>query len=90
MALKLGAAADRGKTDKGQKDQIDILGLLFYSKPELKILKKILLEYKIAGYMELLESILSNFDLRDLDYLNLNQNSFAKLKRTYLAELKKL
>jgi len=90
MALKLGAAADRGKTSKGQKDHIDILGLLFYSKPELKTLQKILSEYKISGYIKLLESILANFDLRDLNYLNLNENSFAKLKRKYIAEIKEL
>ena len=90
MALKLGAALDRGQSGKGEKDRIDIMGMLFYAKPDLKALKQMLEGHGLADYMSLLESILSEFDLGDLGYLNLNRNSFAKLKRRYMNELKSL
>jgi hypothetical protein len=90
MVLKLGAASDRGGSTKGMKDAIDILGLLFYSGPDLGILKKILSEYNLIKYIDLLVSILNNFDRRDLNYLNLNESSFSKLKRKHIAEIKKM
>lgn len=90
MALKLGAALDRGKSAKGEKDGIDVLGLLFNSKLNLQVLKKVLSEYKLTRHMDLLISILTNFDKRDLNYLNLNENSFSKLKRRYLDEIRRI
>ena len=88
-ALKLGAALDRGKSAKGEKDAIDILGLLFYSGLSISNLKKVLLEYKLLPYMDVLLSTLVNFDRRNLNYLNLNENSFSKLKHRYMEEIKK-
>lgn len=90
MALKLGAASDRGKSAKGEKDGIDVLGLLFNSKLDLQVLKKILSGYKLTRHMDLLVSILTNFDKRNLSYLDLNENSFSKLKHRYLNEIKKV
>ena len=90
LALKLGAASDRGNTSKGQKDKIDILGILFYARPDLQKLKAMLGEYDKLSYIELLKSTLAGFDLNSLGYLNLNKNSFSKLKKEYLEELKDL
>jgi hypothetical protein len=84
MVLKLGAAADRGQSAKGAKDSIDILGLLFNSGLDLRVLEEILSKYGLADYTGLLASILKRFDRRDLHYLNMNENSFAKLRRSYL------
>jgi hypothetical protein len=89
MALKLGAASERLRSSKGTKDAIDILGLLFYSRLDLALLGKILSEYRLTRFMDLLASILRGFDRRDLSYLNLNENSFSKLKRRYSDEIKK-
>lgn len=90
MVLKLGALSDRAKSIKGEKDSIDVLGLLFYSKLDLSILKRILSEYKLMQYMDLLKYVLNNFDKRNLNYLNLNENSFSKLKRKYLEDITKV
>lgn len=90
MALKLGAAADRGGSAKGEKDSIDILGLLFYSKINLGKLKEILAENGLHRHFRLLLSILNNFDKRDFGYLNLNENSFSKLKSKYAEGIRKL
>ncbi len=90
MVLKLGAASNRGESKKGEKDFIDILGLLFNSKLDLKLLKEILEEYKLTQYMRFLMSILNGFDKRNLDYLNLNENGFSKLKHRYVEEIRKL
>ena len=90
MSLKLGAAEARLKSQKGEKDSIDILGLLFNSGIDLKKLKDMLLEYNLHRYLEFLSSILSGFEKGDVHYLNLNENSFAKLKRRYLEELRGL
>lgn len=90
LALKLGAASDRGNSSKGQKDKIDILGILFYAGPDLQKLKAMLAEYGKPQYIELLRSTLAGFDLDSLSYLNLNQNSFSKLKKRYLKELRGL
>lgn len=89
MVLKLGAASDRGKSVKGRKDFIDILGILFYSGFDLPAFGRILKEHNLAQYMRLLGSILSSFDSKDLKYLNLNESSFAKLKRKYLSDIRK-
>ncbi|MGI0141367.1 MAG: hypothetical protein ACREBF_01805 [Candidatus Micrarchaeales archaeon] len=89
LVLKLGAAQDRRKSTKGEKDAIDVLGLLFYSKLKLSVLKAILARYKLAHYADLLVSILRNFDKGDFHYLNLNESGFSKLKRRYLEEIKK-
>jgi len=88
MTLKLGAAAARLKSQKGEKDSIDLLGLLFKSGIDLQKLKKVLSDYNLTDYLRFLISILANFDKRDLNYLNLNENSFSKLKHKYLAEIK--
>lgn len=87
MVLKLGAAVDRGKSAKGEKDAIDILGLLFYSQLDVSLLKKILSEYGLMAYTDVLISILNNFDRKSLNYLNLNENSFSKFKRKYIDEI---
>jgi hypothetical protein len=90
LALKLGAASDRGNSIKGQKDKIDILGILFYARPDLQKLKAMLAAYGKPQYLELLQSTLAGFNLDSLNYLNLNQNSFSKLKKRHLEELRSI
>ncbi len=89
MALKLGAASDRLASMKGMKDSVDILGLLFYSRLDILALRRVLSEYGLMRFMDLLLSIINGFDRRNLGYLNLNENSFAKLKRRYSDEIKR-
>jgi len=90
MILKLGAASERLKSEKGSKDAIDVLGILFYSGFEMKTFSDILYDYKMEKYASLLHLILNEFDKRDLKYLNLNENGFSKLRKKYLEEIKKI
>lgn len=89
MILKLGAASDRLASMKGVKDSVDILGLLFYSNLDILKLRRMLSEYGLMRFMDLLLAIINGFDRRNLGYLNLNENSFAKLKRRYRDEIKR-
>lgn len=88
ISLKLGAAKDRRYSTKGDKDSIDILGLLLYSNIDLKKMKMILSRYDLSGYTDLLISILMNFDKKNLAYLNLNEHQFSKLRKRYGEQLR--
>jgi hypothetical protein len=72
---------------KGEKDSIDVLGLLFYSGLDIKKLRDIAREHKLLGHTRLLLRILKDFKAEDLSYLNLNKASFSKLKHKYAEEL---
>ncbi|MGC8558932.1 MAG: hypothetical protein ACP5NC_08115 [Nitrososphaeria archaeon] len=87
LALKLGAFADRKDSVKGYKDAVDVLGLLFFSGLKAKDFNNVLEEYKLEELKNRLISLLNSSDQRTLRYLNLNQNSFSKLKRKYINEL---
>jgi len=87
LILKMGAYADRRDSVKGHKDAVDILGLLLFSGINVEDFKKILLEYDLKSYVNMLLSLLNSTDQRTLRYLNLNQNIFAKLKRKYAKDL---
>ncbi len=90
LVLKSGAAVDRGESEKGMKDAIDILGLLFYSGVDVKALGAIISEYELGKYLNLLTRILTGFNMRDIRYLNLDENSFSKLKAKYLERIRGL
>jgi len=87
LILKMGAYADRQDSVKGYKDAVDILGLLLFSGLNIEDFKKILLEYGLKSYVNMLLSLLNSTDQRTLRYLNLNQNIFTKLKRKYAKDL---
>ncbi|MDG7038675.1 MAG: hypothetical protein JRN37_05920 [Nitrososphaerota archaeon] len=90
LALKLGAALDRKGSIKGEKDAVDILGLLFYAGLDMARLRAVLSKYRLSHGIDLMISLLNGFDRSALAYLNLNENSFSKLKHSYLPELKKI
>ena len=89
MLLKLGAASERLYSMKGDKDAIDILGLLFYSGVDLGKLSRIAKEHGILGSVRLISRVLSEFNPENLEFLNLNQASFAKLKKKYSEVIKR-
>ncbi len=88
LLLKLGAAADRLQSQKGEKDAIDILGLLFYSGADLKKVRAIASESRLLGHIRLLGKILDGFKKENLGYLNLNEASFSKLRKKYGIEIR--
>lgn len=88
--LKLGAIANRMESVKGQKDALDILGMLFYSGLSVDKLGKLLRAYKRGEYARLLLRILNGFDKSMLGYLNLNEKSFARLRHEYAGKIKRI
>ena len=90
LILKLDAFQDRQNTTKGIKDSIDILGLLFYSDINLRLLKKYSSDYNIEWVMKLALKILMDFDLQFVKYLNLDLHTFSKLKKKYVENITNL
>ena len=81
MILKLGAAADRRNSVKGEKDCVDVLSLLFFSDFDPKRFRGMLETYGNVEYARLLLDILKNADKHLIRYLNLNEKSFSVLRR---------
>lgn len=84
IILKLGAARERSASEKGDKDSIDILGMLFYSGADMARLSEIAKENNTPNCIRQLKNILENFNTDNTKYLNLNEASFAKLRRKHL------
>lgn len=86
LILKQGAEIDRKESEKGEKDRLDILGLLFFCDINFKeyytILKKI---KKENFYLRLIE-IIKNF--KEYGYLNLNPREFKIKKEEILKKIK--
>ena len=87
MVLKLGAAKERLKSIKGEKDAIDILSMLFFSDFNPALFKKIVERNKDKEYPRLLLQILRSADRRIIEYLNLNEKTFSGLKKRWEKEL---
>ena len=87
MVLKLGAAKERLKSIKGEKDAIDILSMLFFSDFNPELFKKIVEKNRGNEYVRLLLSILRSADRREISYLNLNEKTFSGLKKRWEMEL---
>jgi len=90
IILKLGAFSERSGSIKGEKDVVDILGMLFYAGVDASKLEKLLGKYGTEGYTKLLTSALVGVDRRVLGYLGLNEKDFSRLRRDWLRKLKEL
>lgn len=85
LILKQGAELDRKDSIKGQKDRIDIMTLLCYSKIDFKSYNNIIEQHKLANYRQRLRQIITTF--KDLKHLNTNANDYTKVKRQLLEKL---
>ncbi len=83
LMLKLGAFKERKDSIKGGKDSIDMLGLIFNTGIDFNLLADLAKKYKHEDYPDLLLYALDNFDQSMIRYLDLNDNSFSKLKKRY-------
>lgn len=81
ITLKLGAYKDRRESIKGDKDRLDIVGLLLTSDIDFVALDKMFQKYNLKGFFSLMEEIFQKFDQRLFPYLNLNENTFSKLRK---------
>ncbi len=88
--LKLEALEQRKGSIKGGKDEIDVLGMLFYSNLDLNILKKLFEDYNSISHATLLHDVLTGFDKSLVSYLNLNEKTFSDLKRTHVAKMREV
>ena len=85
LILKQGAELDRKDSIKGQKDRIDIMTLLCYSKIDFKSYNNIIEQHKLVNYRQRLRQIITTF--KDLKHLNTNANDYTKVKRQLLEKL---
>ena len=84
LILKLGAFIDRRDSIKGQKDTVDILGLLLYSDLDTKLLKNLCDRY-VVDY-RLIKTIIKDADEDTLGYLGTNRHYFSKAKKQLLSQ----
>jgi len=87
LILKQGAEINRKNSIKGEKDQIDIISLLFFSDPDYSKYFSMLKKYSLENYRERLIIILKNF--KDYNSLHLTPRAFKLKKDKILKELKK-
>jgi len=90
LILKLNAFIDRQKSPKGRKDMTDIAGLVFFANCDFKFFKELAIKYDLPDYPRVLLSIIENFDRSLIKYLDLNENEFAKLRKKYIEEIRKI
>jgi hypothetical protein len=89
MLLKIGAAEQRLASVKGDKDAIDMVGLLFYSGIDIQRMVRIAKDNSVEGSVRFIFKVLEGFRQENLDYLNLNAAGFSKLKRKHAEILKR-
>lgn len=87
LILKQSAELDRADSEKGLKDRIDILDILFRCSINFNEYRSKLKEHRLMHYKERLIKILNEF--KELKYLSLNPREFKLKKEGILNELKK-
>jgi hypothetical protein len=88
VILKQGAYKNRKDSIKGQKDEIDIVSLVFFSDFNSKNYMAILKENKKEFFYSELIHMIKNF--KDYNRLNLNPRAFKIRKNKILENLKKV
>jgi len=90
LILKIPAFIARQNSIKGKKDAIDITGLVFFGDCDFKFFKELITKYELYDYPRILLSIIENFDRSLIKYLELNEYEFAKLRKKYVDEIRKI
>ncbi len=85
LILKQGAELDRRDSVKGQKDRIDIVTLLCYTKVDFNKYIDLLQKYKLGSFFKRLKEIIKTF--KDIEHLNLNHKEYSRIKNKILKEL---
>ncbi len=88
LILKQGAELDRGESEKGLKDRIDIINLLVHTEIDFQQYFDLLKKYKITNFADRLKKIIQNF--REIKYLNLNPRQFKLVKEDLIKRLRKI
>jgi len=88
LILKQGAELDRGESEKGLKDRIDIMHILSNTEFNFQEYFDLLKKYKITNFADRLKKIIQNF--REIKYLNLNPREFKLMKKELIKKLRKV
>ena len=88
LILKQGAFADRKHSEKGEKDKLDIISLLFYTDINFKEYHKILKELKKESFHDELLRVIKDF--KEPRYFNLTPRELKLKKKEVLERLKKI
>ena len=86
LILKQGAELDRQYSIKGQKDRIDIMTLLCFSRLNLNDYHRLLKKYNLDNFWQRLKQIITTFE--DVRHLNLTVHHYSKIKKQLLQRLK--
>ena len=86
LILKQAAEFNRGNSEKGIKDRIDIINLLIKGNLNFDFYYEILKKYNLENYGNRLIQIIKTFN--DIDKLNLNVKQYKKIKLKLLKKLK--
>ncbi len=87
ILLKQGAELERRGTPKGKKDVIDILTILIHTDFSLSIYKKIVKKLNLNKFTKELFNTIKGFNIKELFYIGINANEYAKWKKNFLKEL---
>jgi hypothetical protein len=88
VLLKQSAEIERRHSIRGKKDLIDIINILIHSGFSIKKYKEITSKLSIEKYVKELENEVNLFNSKDVDYIGVNLNEFAKWKRKFISEIK--
>lgn len=85
LILKQAAELDRAASEKGEKDRIDILSLLFNCSIDLEHYRALLQRHKLVHFRQRLQEIVRTFS--DQRYLNLTPRQLKLKKEEVLRKL---
>lgn len=87
LILKQDAELDRRHSEKGEKDRIDIMGLLLSRSVSIERYKRVLKSCKREGLTSELAALIRSFN--EYKHFNLLPSQFKKRKQEVLEEIKK-
>ncbi len=88
LILKQGAEMDRKESEKGEKDRIDILSLLFNCDIDFSLYYRLLKKHRLEHFLRRLISVTSSF--KEHKYLDMTPRQLKLKKQKVLERLRKL
>ena len=88
LVLKQGAEMERKESEKGEKDRVDILSILFNCSINYRLYQRILKKHNLEHLLERLVKIVKGFD--NYKCLNLTPRELKLKKHKVLEELKSI
>jgi len=86
LLLKIGAYIDRKGSIKGMKDEVDIISLLYYSKPDKNEFLREAGKTKMASPEELVAKMVAGFSQAQLPYIGAEYVAFKKWRKKFLSD----